>query len=286
MDTLKITKQILNKYNLTANKRFGQNFLIDDNILKNIIEVSNIDSNDLIIEIGPGLGNLSEYIINNATYAILIEIDRNMIEVLEDRLKNYTNYEIVSEDVLKIDIDELIDKTEEKLSKKFEKVKVVANLPYYITTPILFKLLEDSKRIDEIVVMVQKEVADRMVATSKSKEYGILTLMTDYLSDAKIKINVPNSSFIPPPNVNSAVIKLVKNRKYNVNDEKLLFELFHKAFAERRKKIINSLADRNFNNMKKEEIKDLILKLGYSENVRAEELKIEDYIKIVNNLRS
>ena len=285
MDTLKITKQILNKYNLKANKRFGQNFLIDDNILQNIVEVSNIKEDDLVIEIGPGLGNLSEYLINKATYSVLVEIDRNMIEVLNDRLKNYTNYEIVSEDILKIDIDNLIESIEEKLNRKFKEVKVVANLPYYITTPILFKLLQDSKRVSNITVMVQKEVAERMVANYKSKDYGILTLMTDYLSDAKIMFIVPPSSFIPPPNVNSAVIRLEKNRKYQVKNEELLFELFHKAFAERRKKLINSLSDKSFNDMTKDEIRNLILTLGYKETVRAEELKIEDFINIINNIK-
>lgn len=285
MDTLKITKQILNKYNLKANKRFGQNFLIDDNILKNIVEVSDIKEDDLVIEIGPGLGNLSEYLINNAPYSVLVEIDRNMIEVLNDRLKNYTNYEIVSEDILKIDIDNLIESIEEKLDRKFKEIKVVANLPYYITTPILFKLLQDSKRVSNITVMVQKEVAERMVASYKSKDYGILTLMTDYLSDANIKFIVPPASFIPPPNVNSAVIKLEKTRKYQVENEELLFELFHKAFAERRKKLINSLSDKCFNNMQKDEIRNLILSLGYKETVRAEELKIEDFINIINNIK-
>ena len=285
MNTLKITRQILNKYNLRANKRFGQNFLIDDSILKDIVEVSEIEDNDLVIEIGPGLGNLSEYLINSCKYCVLIEIDKNMITVLEDRLKNYTNYVIVSEDVLKINIDDLICSIEEKNNTKYKNVKVVANLPYYITTPILFKLLEDSNRITEIIVMVQKEVAERMVANYKSKDYGILTLMTEYLSDANIKFIVPPSSFIPPPNVNSAVIKLVKNKKYEVSNENLLFDLIHKAFAERRKKLINSLSDKNFNNMTKDEIKKLILDLGYKENVRAEELKIEDFINIINSIK-
>ena len=147
MNTLKKTKSILNKYGLKANKRFGQNFLVDDNILNNIVEVSNIKKNELIIEIGPGLGNLTNYILSNATYSLLIEVDNNMIKVINARFKDYDNYTLISQDILKVNIDEEILKIEEKNKIKFTNVKVVANLPYYITTPIIFKLLQDSKRI-------------------------------------------------------------------------------------------------------------------------------------------
>ena len=282
MNTLKKTKMILNKYDIKANKRFGQNFLIDDNILEKIVEVSNISKSDLVIEIGPGLGNLTEYIIDKAGYMLLVEIDNKMIQILNERFKEKDNYSLLNNDVLKINLDEKIDEIEKKLNIKFNKIKVVANLPYYITTPILFKLLQDESRIDSITVMVQKEVAERMVAHSKTKDYGILTLMVKYLSDANIEFVVPKESFIPAPNVTSAIICLRKNKKFNVKDEKLFFDLIHKSFAKRRKTMINSLYLSNFNGLEKEKVNEIFSKLGMDKNVRAEELEIEDYIKIVD----
>ncbi len=278
MNTFRKTREILNKYGLTAKKKFGQNFLIDDNILDEISTSACINDDELIIEIGPGLGNLTSYLLKKSRYVLLVEIDNNMIEILNDRFKENTNYSLINEDILKVDLDEKISKIEEELSFSFKKVKVVANLPYYITTPILFKLLQDSKRVDEIVVMVQKEVADRMVASPKSKDYGILSVMIKYLADAKIIIKVPKEAFIPSPNVTSSVIKLVKNKKYECDDEEKLFELIHHAFAQRRKKMINSLESSKFLNLDKEKIKDAFNKAKLNENVRAEELSIEEFI--------
>ena len=282
MNTLKKTKMILNKYDIKANKRFGQNFLIDDNILENIVEVSNISKSDLVIEIGPGLGNLTEYIIDKAGYMLLVEIDNKMIQILNDRFKEKDNYSLLNDDVLKINLDKKVEEIEKKLNIKFNKIKVVANLPYYITTPILFKLLQDESRIDSITVMVQKEVAERMVARSKTKDYGILTLMVEYLSDANIEFIVPKDSFIPAPNVTSAIISLRKNKKFRVNDEKIFFDLIHKSFAKRRKTMINSLYLSNFNGMDKEKLNQIFNQLGIDKNVRAEELEIEDYINITD----
>lgn len=284
INTLNITKKIMNKYNIKANKRFGQNFLIDDEILKNIINCSNIGKNDLVIEIGPGLGNLSEYILNNSKYAILIEIDKNMEKILSERLNKYDNYTLINEDILKINIDELIEKNELENKIKYENVKVVANLPYYITTPIIFKLLQDSKRVNDIIVMVQKEVAERMVASPKTKSYGILTIMVEYLSDASIQMIVPNSSFIPAPDVTSAVIKLCKNKKYSIKDEEVFFKLIHSSFAQRRKKLANSLESTKFLNMNKAQINELLEKNNIDLNTRAEELSITEYIDISNSI--
>lgn len=278
MNTFRKTREILNKYGLTAKKKFGQNFLIDDNILDEISTSACINDDELIIEIGPGLGNLTSYLLKKSRYVLLVEIDNNMIEILNDRFKENTNYSLINEDILKVDLDEKISKIEEELGFSFKKVKVVANLPYYITTPILFKLLQDSKRVDEIVVMVQKEVADRMVASPKSKDYGILSVMIKYLADAEIIIKVPKEAFIPSPNVTSSVIKLVKNKKYECDDEEKLFELIHHAFAQRRKKMINSLESSKFLNLDKERIKDAFNKVNLNENVRAEELSIEEFI--------
>ena len=283
-NTLSKTKEILSKYNITANKRYGQNFLIDDNILEEITFSSEINENELVIEIGPGLGNLTEYLIEKAKYVLLIEIDKNMINIITDRFKNFNNYKLINNDVLKINIDEEIEKIEKDNNIKFSNIKVVANLPYYITTPILFKLLQDESKIKEVVVMVQKEVADRMVANNKSKEYGILTIMTKYLSTPEIIVNVPCTSFIPAPNVESAVIKLEKRRNYVVKDEKIFFKLVHSSFATRRKKMINSLINTHFLNMEKLEIEEILKRCDINLNARAEELTIEQFIKISDEL--
>ncbi len=285
INTYKITNQILGKYNIRANKRYGQNFLIDDNVLEKITKISEIENNDLVIEIGPGLGNLTEYLIEKAGYLLLIEIDNNMIEILNDRFRNRSNYKIINDDVLKVNLKEIIESLEKTNNTKYSNIKVVANLPYYITTPIIFKLLEDDNRIDDIVVMVQKEVAERMVANSKTKDYGILTLMVKYLSETNIEIIVPNSSFIPAPDVTSAVIKLKKIKRYKTSNEQLLFKLIHAAFAQRRKKMINSLESCRFNNMDKKSLENLFMGLEININCRAEELELEEYIKIVEKIK-
>ena len=285
MNTLSKTRSIMSKFNIVANKRYGQNFLIDNNILQGIVSAADITDKDLVIEIGPGLGNLTEYILNTAKYGLLVEIDPKMIAVLEDRFKDKTNYTLLNEDILKVDIDNLVEKIKTENNIDFKSVKVVANLPYYITTPIIFQLLEDSNCIESITVMVQKEVAERMTADSHSKEYGILTIMVDYFSNANIDIIVPNSSFIPEPGVTSAVITLKKNRKYKVNNEKVFFELVHKAFAQRRKKMTNSLSSNNFNNMSKQEIEDLFTNCNLKLTTRAEELETIDFINIANSIK-
>ncbi len=284
MNTLRETKTILSKYGLRANKRFGQNFLVNDNILDNIVDVADINENELVIEIGPGLGNLTNYILKRATYSLLVEIDQNMIKVLTDRFKNEKNYKLISMDILKVNIDEEIKKIEEEKNITFKNVKVVANLPYYITTPIIFKLLQDSTRITEVVVMVQKEVAQRMVAKCNTKDYGILTLMVKYLSEANISFLVPKESFIPAPNVTSAIIILKKNKRYTVKNEEIFINLVHSAFAQRRKTMINSLFSTKFNNFTKGELIELFNKLGIDGNVRAEQLEIEDFIRISNEI--
>ena len=281
-NTLEKTKNIMRINNIKANKRFGQNFLIDDNILENIVKSAEITNNDLVIEIGPGLGNLTEYLLEKAAYVILVEIDNNMINILNDRFKNNNNYILLNNDILKVNVDEIIENIENKLNRKFEKIKVVANLPYYITTPIIFKLLQNENRINEITVMVQKEVAERIVAKNKTKDYGILTLMVNYLGTSDIKLIVPNNSFIPAPNVTSAVIKITKNKRFTVKDEELLFKLIHSSFAQRRKKIINSLESTKFLNMSKPELEKLFNECNISLNARAEELELQGYIKIVD----
>lgn len=284
MNTLEITKKILNKYNIRANKRYGQNFLIDDDILTGIVNVADIKKEDLVIEIGPGLGNLTKYLLESAGYVIAVEIDKKMIEILNDRFSKYKNFLLLNEDILKVNIDEIIKKIEKESGIKYKNIKVVANLPYYVTTPIIFKLLQDENKINEITIMVQKEVADRMVANVKSKDYGILTLMVKYLADADIKLEVKNTCFIPAPNVTSSVIKLIKEKKYTVSNEKMLFDLIHSSFAQRRKKMINSLVATKFMNFDKNFIENIFKECNIDFNTRAEELSIEKYIQIVNNI--
>ncbi len=287
INTISKTKEILRKYDIKAKKRFGQNFLIDDNILSNIVNVANLSSNDLIIEIGPGLGNLTEYLLQTDSYCLLIEIDKNMIDILNDRFElKKEKYTLINNDVLELNLDEIVEDLEKKLNKKFEKVKVVANLPYYITTPIIFKLLQDSKKINDIIVMVQKEVAERMVAKNNTKDYGILTLMIEYMGIGKIEFIVDKNSFIPAPDVTSAVISIHKQKRFNVCDEKLLFNLIHLSFANRRKKMINSLQMNNFNNMTKKELESVFTALKIDFNVRAEQLPLESYIKIIEYIKT
>ena len=287
INTISKTKEILRKYDIKAKKRFGQNFLIDDNILSNIVNVANLSSNDLIIEIGPGLGNLTEYLLQTDSYCLLIEIDKNMIDILNDRFElKKEKYTLINNDVLELNLDEIVEDLEKKLNKKFEKVKVVANLPYYITTPIIFKLLQDSKKINDIIVMVQKEVAERMVAKNNTKDYGILTLMIEYMGIGKIEFIVDKNSFIPAPDVTSTVISIHKQKRFNVCDEKLLFNLIHLSFANRRKKIINSLQMNNFNNMTKKELESVFTALKIDFNVRAEQLPLESYIKIIEYIKT
>lgn len=287
INTISKTKEILRKYDIKAKKRFGQNFLIDDNILSNIVNVANLSSNDLIIEIGPGLGNLTVYLLQTDSYCLLIEIDKNMIDILNDRFElKKEKYTLINNDVLELNLDEIVEDLEKKLNKKFEKVKVVANLPYYITTPIIFKLLQDSKKINDIIVMVQKEVAERMVAKNNTKDYGILTLMIEYMGIGKIEFIVDKNSFIPAPDVTSAVISIHKQKRFNVCDEKLLFNLIHLSFANRRKKMINSLQMNNFNNMTKKELESVFTALKIDFNVRAEQLPLESYIKIIEYIKT
>lgn len=281
MNTLEITKKIISENNIIARKSFGQNFLIDDEILSKIIQISNIKEEDKIIEIGPGLGNLTQYILEQNVNVIAFEIDKNMKEILDRRFNSNKKLKIVMEDILKIDISKYIDKN--------KKVKVIANLPYYITTPIIFKLLEESEYIEEIIVMVQKEVADRLVSKPHSKDFGVLTLNVNYRADVKKEFDVPKESFIPSPSVTSSVIKItpneLKRKGYGVIDENLLGKVIKASFAARRKKLINSLCISGNKEFTKDKIEKIIEKLNIDKNVRAEELNIKDFVNIANEIQ-
>ncbi len=279
MNTLEITKRIMKSNGIFAKKSFGQNFLIDDNILENIVSSSDVKESDLVIEIGPGLGNLTEYILNTGARVLAFEIDKDMIDILSDRFKGVENLTIQNIDILKANLDEYIKDVK-------GDVKVIANLPYYITTPIIFRLLEYKEKIKSITVMIQKEVADRITSVPGSKDYGVLTINTNYQSDVKKLFNVPNTSFIPAPNVTSAVIKIMpsigKEQELGIKDSKTFEELVKKSFSARRKKLANSLANTGIYNLSKEEITNLILEVGLKDTVRAEEIGIETYAKMAN----
>lgn len=275
MDLREETIAILNKYGLRANKKLGQNFLINESIIYDIVKKANVTKEDVVIEIGPGLGSLTKELINNAKKVIAIELDQNMIDILKSRFGIFDNFEVIYGDVLKIDLEELI--------KGYDSVKVVANLPYYITTPIIMKLLEDRLKIKSITVMVQKEVGERICATYKDKEYGAITVSVQYYSEPQIIIDVPKENFLPAPEVDSCVIRLDMREKPPVflKDEKLFFRLVKGAFTQRRKTINNSLT---CSGKSKEEIMAALDKLGIDSKLRAENLSIQQYADIANTL--
>lgn len=275
------TKNIMKKYNISANKKLGQNFLIDRNVVEGIVETADISKKDLVIEIGPGLGTLTSYLLEKAGKVICIELDNRMIKILEDRFFMYKNFEIINEDVLKVDLRKLIKN--EKENGKIENVKVVANLPYYITTPIIMKLLEERLDIESITVMIQKEVADRLGANPGDRLSGAITYSVAYYAIAEKTLIVPKDSFIPEPEVTSEVIKLSirKEPAIKVKNEELLFKIIKQAFSQRRKTLINALSSGNlFEN--KEAIIKLLQELGIDEKARGENLTLEQYGEVTN----
>lgn len=275
----KETMFILKKYNISANKSLGQNFLIDDNVIQNIVESANITKEDLVIEIGPGLGTLTARLLEKAKKVIAIELDNRMIKILNDRFSLYEKFELINEDVLKVDLRTLISKN------KAEKIKVVANLPYYITTPIIMKLLEDKLEIESITVMVQKEVAKRLIAKPGDKLSGAITYSVNYYCEPEEVIIVPNLSFIPEPEVESEVIKLNLREKppVEVENEELFFKLIKASFMQRRKTLINGITNSGL--MGKEECKELLRKVGLDEKVRGENLNMQDFANLANEIK-
>ena len=277
--SLEETKFILKKYNITANKRLGQNFLIDDNTIESIVEIAKTNKEDLVIEIGPGLGTLTSKLLENAGKVIAIELDEKMIKILEDRFKFYNNFILLNEDVLKVDLQKLINQNKGEL----KNVKIIANLPYYITTPIIMKLLENKLDIESITVMVQKEVADRITATPGDKLSGAITYSVDYYAEATSEIFVDKNSFIPAPEVGSEVIKLKirKEPKVKVKDEKLFFDIIKASFMQRRKTLLNGLMNSKLFNSK-EEILEIFSKMNLDPQIRGEKLTIEQFAELVN----
>ena len=281
MSVYEETQAILNTYKIQANKSLGQNFLIDDCVIEKIIEASNIEKEDLIIEIGPGLGVLTERLLKKSNNVVVIELDKKMIEILQNRFCLNRNLEIINNDVLKVDLEKLIKNKKEQTN--INKVKIVANLPYYISTPIIMKLLENRLEISEIIVMVQKEVAQRLGAETGTREAGAITYAVEYYAQATPIIDVPKESFIPSPKIESQVIKLEvrQNPKIEVEDEKLLFNIIQKSFMQRRKTLSNALINNRILDSK-EEVEKMFKTLEIPSNVRGENLTLEEFGKIAN----
>ena len=277
------TRNIMKKYGIRANKDLGQNFLINNEVVENIVNSSEISQDDMVIEIGPGLGTLTQYLLEKAGKVLCIELDRKMIEILEDRFEKYSNLEIINDDVLKVDLNKIIK--ENKENEKIKNVKIVANLPYYITTPIIMKLLEEKLDIESITVMIQKVVADRLIEIPSGKNTGAITYTIYYYCDSEKIMEVPNSSFIPEPEVTSEVIKM-KIRKepvVKVENPKVMFMIIKSAFMQRRKTLLNALTNAQVFISKQEGIK-ILNKLGLNENVRAENLTIENYAELAKEI--
>lgn len=273
------TIAVLQKYNFNFQKKFGQNFLIDTHVLDKIIGAAGITKEDFVLEIGPGIGTMTQYLCENARQVLAVEIDKMLIPILEDTLSSYDNVEILNEDILKVDINRI---AREKNGGK--PIKVVANLPYYITTPIIMGLFESHVPMESITVMVQKEVAERMQVGPGTKDYGALSLAVQYYARPEIVANVPPNCFMPRPKVGSAVIRLTRHEKppVEVRDEKLLFCLIRASFNQRRKTLVNGLSNSGELKLPKEMIAQAIEKLGVSPSIRGEALTLQQFAELSN----
>ena len=277
------TIEILKKYNFTFQKKFGQNFLIDTHVLDKIIAAAEITKDDFVLEIGPGIGTMTQYLAQAAGKVAAVEIDKNLIPILADTLSAYDNVEVINDDILKVDINKL---AEEKNGGK--PIKVVANLPYYITTPIIMGLFESHVPIDSITIMVQKEVADRMQVGPGTKEYGALSLAVQYYAKPEIVAIVPPNCFMPRPNVGSAVIRLTRHKEVpvQVNDEKLMFKIIRASFNQRRKTLANGLNNAPDIHLSKEVIQESIEELGVPVTIRGEALTLQQFAQLSNIIGS
>ena len=275
------TIEILQKYQFRFQKKFGQNFLIDSHVLEKIIGEAEITEDDCVIEIGPGIGTMTQYLAEKAREVIAIEIDRNLIPILQDTLSSYSNVRIINEDVLKVDIRQLAEERNQG-----RPIKVVANLPYYITTPIVMGLLESHVPLQSITIMVQKEVADRMQEGPGSKDYGALSLAVQYYAKPKIVAQVPPNCFMPRPKVGSAVIRLTCYARppVKVRDERFMFDLIRASFNQRRKTLVNSLGNAANLKLKKEELEAALEGMKLSPTIRGEMLSLEQFANLSNIL--
>ena len=276
----KYTIEVLQKYGFVFQKRFGQNFLIDTHVLDKIIQASHITKDDFVLEIGPGIGTMTQYLAEAAREVTAVEIDDALIPILQDTLKEWDNVSVIHGDILKTDIRKIADE-----KNQGRPIKVVANLPYYITTPIIMGLFESHVPVDSITVMVQKEVADRMQTGPGSKDYGALSLAVQYYAKPEIVANVPPNCFMPRPKVGSAVIRLTRHQEMpvQVEDEKLMFRLIRASFNQRRKTLSNSLKNSQELNFNKEQVEQAITESGLALNIRGEALTLEQFAVLSNN---
>lgn len=284
MDNLgnaKSTADVIKKYDFTFQKRYGQNFLIDEHVLTKIIDAANIGEDDGVIEIGPGIGTMTQLLGKRAKKVVAIEIDKELIPILNDTLSQYDNVKVINADVMKVDLNKLVEEEFPEMN-----VRVVANLPYYITTPIVMNLLENHIRVSSITIMVQKEVAMRMQASPGNKDYGALSLAVQYYADTYIAANVPPNCFMPRPKVGSAVIRLDIHDKpvVTVDNENQMFAIIRGAFNQRRKTLINAVGNYSGLNYTKEEILKALQEVGLDENIRGEALSLEQFAKLSNAL--
>ena len=275
------TKLIMERYGFNLKKKFGQNFLIDQNILEGIVSGAELTKDDVVIEIGPGIGSLTQYLAESAKEVVAIEIDKALIPILEETLTDYDNVTIIQQDVLKVDLGQLI---KEKWNN--QKVKVVANLPYYITTPIIMGLFESHIPLESITVMIQKEVADRMQAKPSTKDYGSLTLAVQYYSNPEVVVQVPPSCFIPQPRVGSSVIRLKATEHYKDMklDDVFLFKVIKGSFQQRRKTLVNTLSHQEELNLSKDMIREALDEIQVSHTIRGEALYLDQFVQLAKYL--
>ncbi len=276
MDLIQETKFMMKKYHITANKNFGQNFLIDENIVNSITQTAEISKDDVIFEIGPGLGTLTSKLLEKAGKVICIELDKKMLDILQDRFSLYDNFELINEDILKINLANLITIN----LQHFKHAKVVANLPYYITTPIIMKLLESKLNLSSITVMVQKEVAERLTEIPGGKNSGAITYSIHYYTNPKLVLHVPNTSFLPSPKVDSSVIhfELLNQPKVSPLNEDLFFKIIKSAFLQKRKTLINALLNHPFGT--REYLENMLTSLNIDLKIRGERLTLEQFQEI------
>lgn len=276
------TIEVLQKYHFNFQKKFGQNFLIDTHVLEKIIASAGVTQEDFVLEIGPGIGTMTQYLCESAREVVAVEIDQNLIPILQDTLSVYDNVTVINEDILKLDIAKLA-----RERNGGNPIKVVANLPYYITTPIIMGLFESHVPIESITVMVQKEVADRMQVGPGTKDYGALSLAVQYYAKPEIVANVPPNCFMPRPNVGSAVIRLTRHDTVpvDVEDEKLMFAIIRASFNQRRKTLANGLSNAPGIRLSKEEIQESITELGVPVTIRGEALTLQQFAELSNIIK-